>query len=143
MPGFGEERDRLVAAREALFDRQILLNDPPHLLLDLRKVFGRDRLVEADVVVEAVFDRRTDSQARAGVEAQHRLSHDVRARVPDDLLAFGIVEGQHADLGAVGEGCGEISGFALHKKSKSALAQLVAQPGNEIVTGRARLERSL
>src|SRR5690606_13448802 len=49
-------------------ERQLLGNDLPHFRLASHQVFGRERLVNSEIVVEAVIDGR--SEADLGIGAQ-------------------------------------------------------------------------
>ena len=75
-----------LGARDLLpHERELLLRDLGHLLLELFQVFGREGTLEREVVVEAVFDHRPDRDLRLRVDSLHRHREQVRSRVPDDL----------------------------------------------------------
>ena len=61
------------------------LLDLLHLLLDGLEVLGREGLLDVEVVVEAVLDRRADAQLGLGEELLHGLRHDVRGGVAQDV----------------------------------------------------------
>ena len=65
------------------------LDDLLHPLLDGLEVLGRERPLDAEVVVEAVLDRRPDAQQRAGEQVLHGLRHHVGGRVAQDRPAVG------------------------------------------------------
>ena len=71
------------AAGEAL----AALLDLLHLLLDGLEVLGRERLLDVEVVVEAVLDRRADAELGLGEQLLHGLRHDVRGGVAQDVEA--------------------------------------------------------
>jgi hypothetical protein len=75
-------------------------DDLPHPLLDLRQVLGRERLVEQEVVVEAVLGRRPEAELGAGAELPHRLGQDVGERVPPPVERIRLVARRHAVVGA-------------------------------------------
>ena len=52
-----------------------------------------------EVVVEAVLDRRADGDLGAGIQLLHRLGHDVRGIVADQLERVRIVAGDDGDPG--------------------------------------------
>ena len=56
-----------------------------HLLLDLRKIFGRDAVAEFHVVIKAVLDRRAGRELGVGPEAQYGGGEDVGAGVSNPL----------------------------------------------------------
>ena len=63
------------------------LIDLLHLLLDGLEVLGGERLLDVEVVVEAVLDRRADAELGLGEELLHGLGHDVRGGVAQDVQA--------------------------------------------------------
>ncbi len=52
----------LLVADDAPHETLALPDDALHLLLDRLQVVGRDRIRDAEVVVEAVGDRRSDAE---------------------------------------------------------------------------------
>ena len=61
-----------------------LLDDLAHSRLDCLEIIGGERLWHVEVVVEAVLDRRPDTQLGLGEDLLNRLRHDVRSRVTHD-----------------------------------------------------------
>jgi hypothetical protein len=74
-------------------DREILLGQLGHALFDGRQVFRRERTLVGEVVVEAVFDHRTDGHLRLGEQLLDRVGQQVRGRMADDVEAVGILVG--------------------------------------------------
>src|SRR5450759_921140 len=58
-------------------------DDLAHALLDLFQVLEQQGLRQVKVIIETVFDWRTDGVFGFRVEFQHRLCHHVRGRVAD------------------------------------------------------------
>ena len=58
-------------------------------------------LLDVEVVVETVPDRRADAELRVGVKGLDRLREDVRGRVPQDSQAVLAVDGDRLDDVAV------------------------------------------
>ncbi len=85
---------RHVAAPE----RAVLLRDLLHLGFDRQEVVRRQAVVEFDVVVEAVLNRRPVGEFRAWPEGANGLGHDVRTAMACDLKALGVVERQGGQL---------------------------------------------
>ena len=93
----------LVAAPDFLGERLVAADDLPHLLFDDGKFFQRERPIftrvrmdALEVIVEAVFDHRTDGDLSFGPKLLHRLRQNVgrvvaneferaRIRTRDDL----------------------------------------------------------
>ena len=66
-----------------------------HPLLDHFQIFRSEGArgavlggAEIEVVIEAVFDRRSDSELGLGIEFQHRLRHDVGSAVANFIEAI-------------------------------------------------------
>ena len=74
-------------------------DDLAHLGFDRGQVFGRERLVAREVVIEAVLDHRADGDLGAGIELLHRLGHDMRRVVADQLERLRIVARKEFDRG--------------------------------------------
>src|SRR5262249_53392304 len=62
-------------------------DDLAHGALDGLKVLRGERLVDAEVVVEAVLHRRADAEPGLREQVLYGLGHDVRGRVPQDVPA--------------------------------------------------------
>jgi hypothetical protein len=60
-------------------------DDLAHLLLDHRQVFGGERLVALEIVIETVLDHRADGDLRARPQLLHGFGHHMRRIVPDQL----------------------------------------------------------
>ena len=56
-----------------------------HLGLDLLEIFGRDAVVEFEVVIETVLDRRTRGELRVGPDLEDGRRQHVGSRVPQAL----------------------------------------------------------
>ena len=80
-------------------DRDVALRDLGHALLDRGEIFGRERPLVREVVVEAVLDHRTDRHLRIGEQLLHRVRQQVRGRVADDFEPLGILVGDDGDIG--------------------------------------------
>ena len=84
---------RLASSRVTTSRRkgEFFVDDLEHRLLDLAQVLvGEAAAGLVEVVVEAVVDRRTDGDLRAGEEPLHGVGHDVRGRVADDGEPVGV-----------------------------------------------------
>ncbi len=67
------------------------LHDRDHPLLQIGEVIGRERRGHVELVVEAVLDRRADTELGLGERLLHGLSEHVRAGVAQDGKALGRV----------------------------------------------------
>ena len=94
-----------------------------HALLDLHEVFGREGLGAREIVIEAGLGRGTEGHLRLGIEFLHRLGHDMRRVVADDLDRFGRIARQDRELGVVVDRPGQVAGFAVELTATAALAR--------------------
>jgi len=78
-----KEPDGLAAVHLAALEAIVSAGDLAHGGLDPREVLGRERRRSIEIVVEAVFDRRSDRQLHLGIETLHGLRHHVRGRVSE------------------------------------------------------------
>ena len=63
-----------------------------HLVLDFCKIIRSDGVAcGVDVIIETVFNGRADAEFHAGIEFLQRLGKEVGRRVPESMLALGVV----------------------------------------------------
>ena len=85
-------------AIDLLAEKRILLRDHlAHFLLERGQVLRRERLLDLEVVVEAVLDRGTESDVRFRPQAPDGRGQDVGAGVPEDRQRLGIPLRQNAE----------------------------------------------
>jgi hypothetical protein len=58
--------------------------------LDLDQIFGRERGLDVEVVVEAVDDRWTDAELGLGEELLNGLGQHVGSRVPHSTMSTSV-----------------------------------------------------
>ena len=87
----------LAGALEA-FELLVLLGDAAHLFLDLHQVFGREGVVEVEVVIEAVLGGRPDVQLGLGEQAEHGGAQHVGGGVTDLLEGSHLRAGRHGGI---------------------------------------------
>ena len=76
-----------------------------HLLFNLWEVFGCDFVfARIDVIVETIFDCRTDAEFHTGVKLLECLSQKVSRRVPESMFAFRVVPLEKLDFSVSGDG---------------------------------------
>src|SRR5205085_4766694 len=78
--------DRLLAREHTPFKRLSASDYLPHLLLDLRQVFIRNRPWQLEIVIESVLDRRPDGVLHPRKQLPHRLGHDVGSGVAEPVV---------------------------------------------------------
>ena len=87
------------------------------------EVLRGERLVDVEVVVEAVLDRRADAELGLGEQLLHGLGHDVRGGVPQDVAAVVAGDVHRLDHVAV-----------AHRRRQ--VAQLAVDPGGDDAAAR-------
>ena len=88
---FGEGRQRLGLGDFAADQRLLVAGQLRHLVLDGRQVGLGDGHRRIHVVVESVFDGRSDAELDARVERLEGLGQQVRRGVPESVLALFVV----------------------------------------------------
>ena len=75
------ERSRILPAHFFANDGEFFVGKFAHLLFDFREVFLSERLHQVEIVVETVFDWRSDREFDAREQLPDRLRHQVRRAV--------------------------------------------------------------
>ena len=119
----GEQLLRLGAVHHLAGERRVAGDDLAHLGLDLGQILRRERLVAGEIVIEAVVDHRADGDLRAGIELLHRLGHDMRGVVADQLERLGIVAREEFDGGVGLDGRLEVGELAVEAHRHRALGE--------------------
>jgi hypothetical protein len=110
----GEHLEGLLACHGDPLERLVLGDDGFHPLLHSLEVLRSERMVDPEVIVEAVLDRRPDGEGGPGELAEDRLGHHVRRRVPENVQALRIGECDHREVPALGYGSGEVEQLLAH-----------------------------
>ena len=118
-------------------ERLVRLDDLAHLGLDARQVVVAEGLGigEFEVVVEAVLDGRADRELGTWEQSRHRLRHDVRCRVPQDVASFRRCGGDDRDRGAITEGGGEVGLLSIDDRGDRRLLEAGADGGGQVERG--------
>ena len=83
--------------------RLALVDDPLHRLLEGLEVLGVNGVLDVEVVVEAVADRRADAELGVGVHLLHGLRQHVRGRVAQHREPVRVLDAHRLDDVPVGE----------------------------------------
>jgi len=103
----------LVLGHDAAVEALAALDDVLHALLERREVFGGERALDVEVVVEAVADRRADAELGLGEQLLHGLREHVRGRVPQHRAAVLGVDGDGLEDLAAGHDVGQVLELAV------------------------------
>jgi len=128
---------RLEAVEFAALERDRLGDDLAHARLDGDEVLRRERAVDAEVVVEAVLDRRADAEGRGREQVLDRFRHHVRRRVPQDVEALGAVLSHDGDRGPVRHYRVDVDGAAIDAAGDSSRGQARTDGGRDPQHGRS------
>ncbi len=106
-------------------DGLLLLGQLEHLLLDFGEV-GRGELVvtRVDVVIETVFDSGTDAELHAGIQLLESFGKQVGRRVPEGVLAFGVLPLVQTQCRVLGDGTAEVPFFVIDCGGEHVAGQL-------------------
>ena len=136
-----EMLDRLIARPHFAARRQVRLHDLVHLGFDLRQVFGRERGVAREVVVEAVVDGRADGHLGAGIKRLYRHGEDMCRVVADQLQRLVIFLGDDADLGVVLDGPEQVVFRPVDFQDQSRFGQTRTDGGRDLAARHAARKR--
>src|SRR6185436_1036889 len=78
-------------------EREFFARDLPHLVLECAEILGRERLFDLEVVVEAVVDRRSESDLGFGTESTDRGGENVCGGMTEDVECARVAIGEHLE----------------------------------------------
>ena len=138
----------LVVADDPPGEALPLLDDLAHALLDPVQVLGNERLLDVEVVVEAVLDRRPDAQLRLREQVLDGLGEHVRGRVAHDHPAVVAGQGHRFDLVALLDDMPEVPQHPVdpgrhHRLGLVPAVALALALVEQVPGGRARVHRPL
>ena len=131
---------RLVARHQRAGDRLVLLRELDHLVFDRLEIFGRERPLEREVVVEAVLDHRSDRHLRIGEQFLDRVGEQMRGRVTDDVETLGVALGDDRDSGVLLDHMRCIDDLAVDLAGERCLGKSGADRRGELCNGHRRVE---
>ena len=123
-------------------ERQLLLGDLPHFLLERLEILGRERLRDLEVVVEAIFDRGAESDPGVGPQAAHRRGQDVRAGVTQHVERARILLGDDDELAVLSQRSGEVQHLAVDGDGDAVAQQPLADGSDHFVRRGAERDRA-
>ncbi len=107
----------------------ILLYDPLHFLLNVPQIGISEALLHIDIVVEAVFNRRSDGQLNPliPVKMLDSLSHHMRSGVPESPAALRILKGQKIYLCPIPDNRHQLGSLSIDLCRQRLLGQAVTK----------------
>jgi hypothetical protein len=127
----GEDLPRFLLRHFLPDERFGLLHDFPHPFLDPDEVLGGERDVDVEIVVEAVFYRRSYGDERLREQLLDRGRHHVGRAVPEDVRPLGIGGRDPLDGPAFRRRAPEVEHLALHLAATATLALPPFSPARE------------
>ena len=114
----------LVATDDLALEGGVLGEDRVHLLLDPLDVFGRERLVDEEVVLELLaVVCASGIHLRLGEESLDGIGHHVLGGVTDHLAARGIAGGHDLERHVAVEGRSEVDEWPSMRPARAACAR--------------------
>ena len=138
----GESLFRRLALPYLALDRQVAFDDLVHALFDGNEVFRGERRLAREIVVEAVLDRRADGHLRARIQLLHRLRHDVRGVVADEVERLGVLRGDDGERRVGVDHMAGINQLAVDLAGERRLGEAGADAGGDLGDGHRRIELS-
>ena len=131
----GERGHGFVARHDDALHRKIRSHDLGHALLDLRQVLGRELVFTGKVVIEAVFDHRTDRHLCPRVEILHGHGEQVCGGVANDVEAGVVTVGDDRQLRVSFDQVAGIHFAAVDHPGQGGLGQSRADVGGHLGNG--------
>ena len=138
---FFKELQRIRTADFLADHRNILLYNAVHFLLNVFKVAVCKLFLHVDIVVEAVFNRRSDSELDSVlcVKMLESLRHDMCCRVAECPTAILILKCEELYLCVLRNRCHKVNGLAVHLCRENLLRETVGYLFYEFKDSRAVL----
>ena len=134
---FGIGLHRLGLADLAATDRLLRARQFFHLFLDLRQIAFGDRRRTVHIVVKAVLDARPNPELDPRIERFERLGQQMRRRVPERFLAFGIFPFVQFDRRIFVDRAVQIDDLAVDRSRQHLLRQARADALRNLHCGRS------
>ena len=134
---FGIGLHRLGLADLAATDRLLRARQFFHLFLDLRQIAFGDRRRTVHIVVKAILDARPNPELDPRIERFERLGQQMRRRVPERFLAFGIFPFVQFDRRIFVDRAVQIDDLAVDRSRQHLLRQARADALRNLHCGRS------
>ena len=131
----GELRESVGFRHLRAHHRLLVAGQFDHLRLDFRKVRFENRRRRIDVVVESLLDSRTDTELDARVESLQSLGEQVRRRVPESVLALGIVPFEEFNRGILLDRTRQIDRRVVYRSRQGVRSETRADTLGNLISG--------
>ena len=119
-----EELESVVLGYVGTYNLLLLTGEFKHLLLNLGEVGSGDGVLSGvDIIVETVFDSRTDTEFHTGIQFLECFGEKVCRAVPEGVLAFSIVPFEQFDISVFGYGACEVPFLIIDRCRQHVLSQ--------------------
>ena len=134
-----EVGDSVGACELAARHREVRTGELLHGRLDAREILGRERAIALEIVVEAALDHRPDRHLRLGEEPLHRVRHQVRGRMTEDVGPFRRVRENRRDDCVGGERSRQVDDGAVDARRDRLIGARGAERPQRLARGGAAL----
>ncbi len=124
---FSEDLNRFLPIQFPAKDGRSLLDYLLHFSFDFGNVLYTEGFRAIKVIVETVFDGRANSDFGFRIEALHRLGHDVRGSVAENLQSLFVILVQRLNGAILFERLTEINEFAVYLSCNRGAAFFLSQ----------------
>ena len=127
-----------VGSHGEVFKTDRLLDDLLHFCFDLCQCFGGERLLGVEIIVESVFDSRTDGKLCCREKALHSLRQNVGGGVVERSLTLFVLKCEELHGAAISECGSQIADLAVDLCGTCGLC--FAQLSCSVERGQLRVE---
>ncbi len=123
-------------------ERQLLGRHLPHLGLERLEILGCERLLDFEVVIEAVVDGGTETDLRVGTQPAHRRREHMRSRMAQHLQRARILLGDDRECPALPQRRYEVLDLPVNRDGDGRQQQAGADGGHDVLGEGARRDLS-
>jgi hypothetical protein len=138
-----EQGDGLVTRDDAALHFEVRLGQFLHLGLDLLEVFGVERALESEVVVETIVHHRADGDLRRRKKRLHGLSQEVGRGMTDDFERFRALVRDDSELRIRRDEVAGVYQLAIHLAGKGRLGKAGTDGRRHLSDGNGMVEAAL
>ena len=128
LTSLGEHIQSFLTANQLTLQLQVLLDNLVHFLLDFLQILIGKALLHVNIIVETIFNSRTNGQLNIFILVQtlHSLSKNMRCSMTEGMTSPFILKGQKLNSSILVQYCCQIHNFIINTYSQNLLSQAVA-----------------